>query len=47
MKAINPLEFEASFEKVGFEVLEKFGDYGLGPYQALKSERLIYLLKRP
>jgi len=46
VKAIRRVEFLEYFENTGFELLEVFGDYNLGPYLAEESERMIFLLRK-
>ena len=44
--AIGPEEFERYFNEAGLKVLQRFGDYGLGPFDPLKSERMIFLAQK-
>lgn len=45
VSAIYKNDFEAYFKKVGFEVLNVWGDYGLTPYDQESSPRMIFCLK--
>ena len=44
--AIGPEEFERYFNEAGLKVLQRFGDYGLGPFDPSKSERMIFLAQK-
>ncbi|MEQ9300335.1 MAG: methyltransferase domain-containing protein [Cyclobacteriaceae bacterium] len=46
VKAIRRTEFLNYFERAGLEVIELYGDYGLGGYMAETSERLIFLTRK-
>ncbi len=46
VKAIRRKEFMDYFEAAGLSLMETFGDYQLGEYQADSSERMIFLLKK-
>lgn len=44
--AIDQEEFERYFNDAGLKVLHRFGDYGLGPFDPSKSERMIFLAQK-
>lgn len=46
VKAIQKTEFLEYFADAGFELLQTFGDYELSPYEAEKSDRMIFFLKK-
>ena len=45
VKALKLNDFESLFEQAGVHLLDIFGDYGLGKYDAEQSERLIMIFK--
>lgn len=46
VQAIKKEEFEALFEKAGFEIQDVFGDFSLAPFNKKKSDRLIFIAKK-
>ncbi len=46
VKAIRRVHFLAYFENAGLSIVDIFGDYDLNPYEAEKSERMIFYVKK-
>ncbi len=45
--AISEEKFQEYFYNLGFEIIEKYGDYDLGAYNPDVSERLIFRVRKP
>jgi SAM-dependent methyltransferase len=46
VRALRLIDFEKYFKLAGFQVIAKYGDYHLNPYEALSSDRLIILAEK-
>lgn len=47
VEAKTKADFEKLFDKAGFIVTALFGDYQLRPFDAIQSDRLIFVLQKP
>lgn len=46
VQALTLADFKECFEAAGLQIVETFGDYELGPFHALNSDRLILIAKK-
>lgn len=46
VKALEPEDFKAFFDKAGFDIVDTFGDYTLGPFARERSPRLILTARK-
>ena len=46
VKGFNRADFNKMFESAGLQICEVFGDYNLGPYNEVESERMILIAEK-